>query len=157
MIFGVPGRAIGELGSGLLIERPFPLLRREWIEDSVLLPVGCFVFLAAGCWWLFLRLFELFQPLLEFSDIESLVGIEIVELKGLRERLLFFEDAIDTLATIGMPSLVLFFHDCDIVIKLKNINKPTMTILLVIAISICEYWQWCYGSLNLFIYLISNI
>lgn len=47
LFLGVPGRAIRELASGLLIDSPFPLLRRELVKDSDLLPVGRFVFLAA--------------------------------------------------------------------------------------------------------------
>ena len=86
-----------------------------------------------------MRLFKLLQPLLELRDIESLVGVEIVEFERLGERFLLFEDAVDPLATVRMASLVLFFHHGNIVIKIKSMNKLYLPVLVALSIHELHY------------------
>lgn len=62
-------------------------------------------------WLGLLCLFELLKSLFELSDIESLIGVEVANFECFGERLLFLEDAIDSLATVRLARpLVLFFH-----------------------------------------------
>lgn len=55
--------------------------------------------------------FELFETLLEFGYVESLICVEVADLEGLRDGLFLLEDATDSLAAFGLiSSLLLFSH-----------------------------------------------
>jgi hypothetical protein len=74
-----------------------------------ILLLRCLVLFIIRLW--FLRFFELLKSLLEFSNIESLVGVEVAYFKSFGERLFLLEDAVDSLAAVRLArSLVLFFH-----------------------------------------------
>jgi hypothetical protein len=50
----------------------------------------------------FLRFFEKFKSIFEFSNIESLIAVEVADLEGFGKCLFFLEDAVETSAAISL-------------------------------------------------------
>lgn len=60
---------------------------------------------------------ELFQSLLELREIESVIGVEIIEFESLRDSLFFFKYLLYFLPAFLQFCLVLLFHYIKLIIS----------------------------------------
>ena len=87
-------------------------LFRSWL---LLLKLWSFVMIVHWLWLrgrkcIFLLMFELFKPLLKFSDVEALVGIKIADLEGFGNCLLLLKNFVSLPPILIWPHFFLFNH-----------------------------------------------